>query len=185
MTREALKEAAMLTMRAAKRRMEKKGLIDMYFVYVRPDGSVEREDVDGSVVNSPEAKSIQFKDAGQRARQIGAEAVIYVSDAWFLDPRGQEYEANIAALGIEVAREIADEVGVVEAARLGLGKALEVIQVVLQTPNWNYSLIQEYERLGTSKMFIRFVGQPHEFDDSDGTARASGRGMAFFRGGAA
>jgi len=61
-TREALKEAAMLTMRAAKRRMEKKGLIDMYFVYVRPDGSVEREDVDGSVVNSPEAKSIQFKE---------------------------------------------------------------------------------------------------------------------------
>ena len=122
MTREALKEAAMLTMRAAKRRMEKKGLIDMYFVYVRPDGSVEREDVDGSVVNSPEAKSIQFKDAGQRARQTGAEAVIYMSDAWFLDPRGQEYEANIGALGSEVAREIADEVGVVEARAVGAGQ---------------------------------------------------------------
>jgi hypothetical protein len=98
---------------------------------------------------------------------------------------GSKRVIKIAALGSEVAREIADEVGVVEAARLGLGKALEVIQVVLQTPDWHYSLIQEYERLGASKMFIRFVGQPHEFDDSDGTARASGRGMAFFRGGAA
>ena len=42
-----------------------------------------------------------------------------------------------------------------------------------------------WHQVGASKMFIRFIGQPHEFDDSDGTARASGRGMAFFQGGAA
>jgi hypothetical protein len=59
-----------------------------------------------------------------------------------------------------VAREIADEAGVVEAARSGPGKALEVIQVVLQTPNWNYSLVREYERLGASRMLALCMNNP-------------------------
>ena len=185
MTREALKEAAAMTLKAAKRKIEKKhGELDMYFVYVLPDGSVEREDVDQAVPNSPEAKAIQFRRVRERAREVNAEAVIMVSDAWMLDSAAPAHQAVREGLGEEVACAIADDVGVVEAARLGLGRAMEVIQVVLDTPGWCYGLTQEYEKVGGDRRFIRFVGEPIVFDDSVAGVRAGGRGLIFAKGGA-
>jgi hypothetical protein len=184
MTREVLKEAAALTLKAAMKRLEKTGVLDLYFVYVLPDGNVEREDVDGAVVNSPEAKAIQFEHVGRRARELRAEAVLCVSDAWMLDNRAPEHQAVVQAIGIERARRITDALGVVASAKLGLGKAVEVIQVHLDSPGWVYAMVQAYERVGAEKRDIRFVGEPQVFDESDGEARAIGRGRVF-QGGAA
>ena len=186
MTRDALREAAAMALRAAKRRLEKKhGELDMYFVYVLPDGKVEREDVDSSVPNSPDAKAIQFRRVRERASELKAEAVIMVSDAWMLDSSAPNHQAVRNRLGQETACAIADDVGVVEAARLGLGRAMEVIQVILDTPGWHYGLSQEYEKVGGDRRFIRFLGDPLVFDDSDGVAKVEGRGLIFFEKGAA
>jgi hypothetical protein len=90
----------------------------------------------------------------------------------------------VQAIGIERARRITDALGVVASAKLGLGKAVEVIQVHLDSPGWVYAMVQAYERVGAEKRDIRFVGEPQVFDESDGEARAIGRGRVF-QGGAA
>lgn len=61
-------------MRAAKRRLANTGNLDMYFVYVLPEDDPVREVPDQVIVNSSEAKTIQFKYVAARAREMGAAA---------------------------------------------------------------------------------------------------------------
>ncbi len=66
-------------------------------------------------------------------------------------------------------------------AKLGMGVAREAVHVALSTPDWNYMLIQTYERRGANRRHISFLGEPKVRDEEDPRMEARGRGASIFK----
>ena len=181
LSRDALREAVRMAMRSAKSKLERKRAIGMYFLYILPDGDVKREDVEDALINSWEAREIVFEQAKDRAKQLQAQAVIDVGDSWMLDTTAPEHEALIETLGKDRWLRITNRLGVEASAKAGMGVAREALHVALATPDWNYMLIQTYERRGADRSHVFFLGQPREWDEENPLMEARGRGASIFR----
>jgi hypothetical protein len=169
-------------LRQAKAQMMKKGNVAMAAYYVLPDGDVKRERIeDPALIESAEARAIIFESFRARAKELSAEAVIWVSDIWYLDSPSDVYRQRIEELGGgRTFRQLVDDYGVVKTAALGYGVAYEAVNVVLQTADWKYILIALYERRGADQSHISFLREFVLTDTETSPAHPVGRGVSMF-----
>ena len=182
MTHDALKEAAAVVMKSAKKRLARTGSLAINVVYVLPNGDVIKEETaDPALINNGPARAILFDMMRNRIQELKAEAVIWTSDIWYLDSSPAIYQERIREIGIENFRALTDRLGVVASANQGFGIAREAINLVLQTYDWTYCLVQFYARRGSDQSHIVFLQQDiHDMGVGD-DKRAVGRGVQLFK----
>jgi hypothetical protein len=167
-TIEEMRTIAQKTLEEAKARLVAENNFDPA-IFLAVDSVIVNIPFPGNAMNSGKAKSMLFGVVKLMAKELNADAVVFLSDGWTLEftdeQRARFSDPEYAAAFERISR---DE-GAVRCAELGYGELWEVILVTVQSPLLNILVTQLYQRhpTGSPPTFARF-GRAKSVEDATG-----------------